>query len=504
MKKAAVLLLVLFCAGAFAQVDTMPKIAVYVTGDLAAGERRALGAEMLKALLGSGRFSVGNTAAFVAEMEKTPSGGAVDDNRASQQGKQFGFRYVSIADVAAAFGSHQVSVRIIDVETRKVEWFGSASGQLNSMQALEAVSGGVVKSIFGVSTPAPIETVPAQSAPAETAAAQPIPAQTPPSLPAVAVYVLGDDAIPNKRLLASAVLDALLKSGQVTSIESNDAFITQLDGNPTKNFEEQKEKTLVLGRKLGARYVCIVDLMMRSPQVYNARAQLYDFESLGKKSIVTGESVTIRIDRNNTYNVQTIGHRLVDNMLGKIIRLNTVSVPEQAIPNYQNTERRVDDTPNMPSAASAPEPAVHSHQYGEISAVEDFTGWERAGTWLLNTAVPGVGSFLLMGDGTGAAVMMGTMALGYVGVLAGWSKEIITIGGYTGWSGRYEPNALFYIGVASFLTSGIYNIYRSGTYKKPASRRTATIPGVPQGLNLAVLPNADGNLKLYAQYRMEF
>jgi len=155
-KKLSFLFVMLFSITAFAQFSAPPKIAVYVTGDLTESEKRALGAEMLSALLRSGRFTaVERSSAFVAEMErelKTQHSGAIDDAQISKLGKQFGVKYVCIVDAAAAFGSHHVSARIIDVETAEVGLMGKASGHLNSMQALETVSDSIISSMFGSSS----------------------------------------------------------------------------------------------------------------------------------------------------------------------------------------------------------------------------------------------------------------------------------------------------------------------------------------------------------------
>jgi hypothetical protein len=58
------------------------------------------------------------------------------------------------------------------------------------------------------------------------------------------------------------------------------------------------------------------------------------------------------------------------------------------------------------------------------------------------------------------------------------------------------------MGVLSFTFCGIYNIVRSATYRR--SIPSAAINDRPQGLNLAVFPDAGGNLKAYALYSMEF
>jgi len=134
VKKVSVLLVIFFCIGTvFAQSGELPKIAIYVTGNLNESERQALGKEMLNALVKSGLFTaVERSTAFVAEMERelvTQHTGAVDDSQISRLGKWFGVQYVCIANVVAAFGSHQVSARILNVETAEIKLIGRASGQ---------------------------------------------------------------------------------------------------------------------------------------------------------------------------------------------------------------------------------------------------------------------------------------------------------------------------------------------------------------------------------------
>jgi len=153
MKKLAILLVILFCAMAFAQSDEPPKIAVYVTGDLGESESRALETEMLNALVKSGRYiAVERSEAFVAEIDRemvTQHGGSVDDDQISVLGKRFGVQYICVADVAAVFDAHQMSVRILDVETTQIMFAGRSDGMLNSVGALMVISNAVVNNMFG-------------------------------------------------------------------------------------------------------------------------------------------------------------------------------------------------------------------------------------------------------------------------------------------------------------------------------------------------------------------
>jgi len=138
-------------AGAFAQ--DLPKIAVYVTGNVGGDEKEALGTRILASLVNSGRYKgIERSDSFLAEIEKEQvkqHSGDIDDNQISALGRQFGVKFVCIAAITPAFGEFQVSARIVDVETAQVEFIGESSGQLKSMTDLERVSDKVVENMFG-------------------------------------------------------------------------------------------------------------------------------------------------------------------------------------------------------------------------------------------------------------------------------------------------------------------------------------------------------------------
>ena len=161
VKKLALSLIMLLSAVSLAQ--EAHEIAVYVTGDISAGEKRVLETELLKALSGTGRFTA--VAGFTADAEKDSllrSGETVDDERVSLLGKQFGARFVCVAEVSAAFGLHIMSTRILSAETGRVMLSGRAGGQLNSMQAIEGLVDEVVRS-KGFRTPGSEPTPPPPS-----------------------------------------------------------------------------------------------------------------------------------------------------------------------------------------------------------------------------------------------------------------------------------------------------------------------------------------------------
>jgi hypothetical protein len=151
MKKPAILLMTLLCATLFAQ--DLPKIAVYVTGNVPEDEKTVLGTRMLASLVNSGRYTgIERTTSFLAEIEKEQEkqrSGAIDDNQISELGRQFGVKYVCIANITPAFGEFQVSARIVDVETAVVTFIGDAFSPLKTPDDLTQVSEKVVENMFG-------------------------------------------------------------------------------------------------------------------------------------------------------------------------------------------------------------------------------------------------------------------------------------------------------------------------------------------------------------------
>ena len=146
----ALFIVILFCVTAFAA--DLPRIAVYVTGDVSENERRALGTRMLAALVNSGRYiGIERGNAFIAEIEREhvrQRSGAVDDAQISALGRQFGVKYVCIADITPAFGEYQVSARIIDVETAVVMYIAESFSSLQTSRDLATVSDTIVNSMF--------------------------------------------------------------------------------------------------------------------------------------------------------------------------------------------------------------------------------------------------------------------------------------------------------------------------------------------------------------------
>ena len=137
--------------------ESQPNIAVYVTGDVPDNEKKALGTHILAALVNSGRYNgIERTDIFLAEIDKeqiAQRNGAIDDRQISKLGRQFGVKFVCIADITPALGAFQVSARIVNVETAEVAFIGQAASPLATMDDLTTVSDKVVRRMFNQPEP---------------------------------------------------------------------------------------------------------------------------------------------------------------------------------------------------------------------------------------------------------------------------------------------------------------------------------------------------------------
>jgi len=188
MKKVALFLIILLSGLASASVADLPRIAVYVTGDVGENEKSALGTRMLASLVNSGRYrGIERSSAFLAEIDREQTkqrSGAIDDGQISELGKQFGVKYVCIAAITPAFGSFQVSARIVDVETAEVAFIGEAHSPLSSMKDMAHVADEVVRIMFSGKQAKPQGAV-------QPVLAAPKPLMRPASWAAIGLDVLG-------------------------------------------------------------------------------------------------------------------------------------------------------------------------------------------------------------------------------------------------------------------------------------------------------------------------
>ena len=298
MKKTILLFVVMifvFFSAAFAQ--DLPKIAVYVTGDIPDNNKRVFGPQMLAALVNSGRYiGIERPNVFFAEAERKRTaeyGGAINDKQLSELGKESGVDYICVADIIPAFGVYQIEVRIVDAKTAETVLFGEAASQLKTIDDLTNISNHIVKNMLGGEDaaeqseaaeaqdaddgePAPVayaQTPPPAPAPVSSApvipsrqpAAPPVAFAPAPSAPVavapaapqvtwppkVAVYVTGLSPAMLSNALSRAVSSALMKAKIYEGIESIDQHIT---GAPND------VQIIEAGKKAGVHFVFVVNV----------------------------------------------------------------------------------------------------------------------------------------------------------------------------------------------------------------------------------------------------
>jgi hypothetical protein len=154
-KKIIILSLVLFCSATVALASELPTIAVYVTGsDISGKTKDALGAFLLDGLANSGQYrAIERSESFLAAIEQehaTQRSGAVDNDQIRELGKQAGVQFVCIASITPAMGQHQISARIIDIETAAITASGVSGGSLRTLDDLKRVAAAVIYNMIGV------------------------------------------------------------------------------------------------------------------------------------------------------------------------------------------------------------------------------------------------------------------------------------------------------------------------------------------------------------------
>ncbi|MCL2193067.1 MAG: hypothetical protein FWB78_06705 [Treponema sp.] len=136
----------------------------------------------------------------------------------------------------------------------------------------------------------------------------------------------------------------------------------------------------------------------------------------------------------------------------------------------------------------------------------DFTPVQRWGTLGLNF-IPGLGSFVVMGDAFGGVFQLLTASAG-VGLLAVGISQGLTYQTYNALFNRYEDqtNTMAVVSViaggALIATQVVFNIVRSHTYTRPAVRTASLVD--PSAWNIALLPGTSGVDRVSLSYTLRF
>ena len=492
MNRIAILIVTLFCASAFAQ--DLPKIAVYVTSKMFEHENKVLEKKMAAALVRIGQYSVVDRSTessdkLAAEHIKQRDG-SVDEKQIKMLGKQYGVDFICIADITSAFGGFQVSASIINVETAMVVSMGETFSKSMTFGDLSRSLDEVLERMFNNQI---------MAAPKPEAAAAPGQILMKPKYENTKMYQ-------SEHLGAYGAPDMIGPNDVLTVLHTEKNYYKVRTASGKEGFVMRKDvinnNTLFVDVRQDARPKKQTSTAATEAKIFiltrPAKADIYigkrfvGISSEGKLQVPVGTH-QVKFIKNGIEKTETMTFQAGDNPTKVVVLWETTA--EMPLPKVPRSRRAKEPGTSLATTQTPPATveSVDSWGWGAVHFTGDyidFTGGQRFGTWASNWFIPGLGSAVIMQDGVGAATQITLTIGGYVCLLNG-------VDTYTA-----EPNALLYIGMGAILSSSIYNIARSMTYKKKIPRNTAYLENT--GLNFAVLPDQDGNIKGYVAYRMEF
>jgi hypothetical protein len=511
MKRLALFIIALFCASVFA--DDLPKIAVYVSGNMRDDEKKALGTRMLSTIVRSGRYrAVERSDEFMSQLASEhikQRSGAIDDAQIKRLGKQFGVDFICITDITPAFGMFYVSARIVNVETAEIVFMGEASDNLRTLDGLAWALDKVWANMFGSQTAAAPESK-QETAPAPVSAQKLMKPKYEKTkmYPSEHLGAYGSYSIigPNDIL---TVLSAENNYYKVRTASGKEGFVMQKDViNSNAQFVDIRPGQSAVNTRADASPARMengnaqhVDIRPEPSKVNLARGEavLYDF-TVGQRFGTWGVN----------YFIAGLGSlTIMKDYTGAAIHAGSaVGGYGMVILGVANESPGLAVTGVLIAVGGSVFSIVRSityHKPGSEPRPSDFTTGERWGTFGLNCLIPGLGSLVIMKDYTGATVQAGSAVIGISLYTTGFLNVINTLSS-TGNSADVEIKgsdlSLIYTGVVVMMFSNIWNIARSATYNHTNYKKTAV--NLIEGLNFAVLPDEEGNIKYYAAYRVEF
>jgi hypothetical protein len=289
--------------------------------------------------------------------------------------------------------------------------------------------------------------------------------------PKIAVYVANDglkDA--EKKMLSTKILSSFIQSGQYGAIERGDAFLENISRERKKQRDGSVNDNQIsrLGKEAGVQFVCVADLV-EAFGMYNVSARLIDVESA--EIVGLGET-----EIKNVNEIGKAANEIFEQIHGKKTS-SSVHAYQQEPKQKPETEIWELETKQNPD-----------------SDYKNFTKGQRWGTWGLNLAVPGLGSWVIMKDVAGGFVHLG-LALTSIYFLfdaileADSNEDCYYSSSYNYYCETYYEPDLSSFWISSLLT-GAWNIYRSVSYDKPQKRYGLADPG---NFRFAVLPTKNGN-----------
>jgi hypothetical protein len=284
MKKALIILLSLIC---FAAAQERQKVAVYMAGEESKeiqGMHKIIGAELAKAISGSGKFSaIDRTAQILAQLSsehKFQRSGAVDDKQIAALGKQFGIEYLCIAEITTIKGgAHYVDVRLVNGVTAENAAMATAhSADLWDVREMVGISRQLAQELIGARKP---ETVSLPEAPKEN----------------VAVCVVGAELRTSQgmhKIIGSELAKAISRGGKYSAVDRTAQIVSQLGKEAQYQLSGAVNERHIksLGRQLGAQYLCVAEITAISGGSYYMDVRLVDVVTAENMNVVTEHSQT--------------------------------------------------------------------------------------------------------------------------------------------------------------------------------------------------------------------
>jgi hypothetical protein len=349
--------------------------------------------------------------------------------------------------------------------------------------------------------------------------------------PKIAVYVTGDVPNNEKEALGTRILTSLVNSGRYIAIERSNAFLAEIDKEHIKQRSGAIDDSQIskLGRQFGVKFVCIAAITPAFGD-YQVSARIVDVETA--VVVFIGESSGKLA---SMADLSRVSDQVVQNMFSRQATTTPEPTPtpvyagqpdnqqEQAsvvimtVPSFADiyidddtsyTGERFIGTANsgvlqMPAGTydvrfvkdewtkimtMTFSPGENEPQYVRLATyTKNFSSVQRGSAAALNVFLPGVGSLAFMQDWQGAITQ--------------W----VLVGGGLTLMNKYDDlnHPLFLIGLGTFLSYIPYNIFRTFiSCNKKIPKNTAYLENT--GLNIAVLPDKDSNIKGYLLYSMEF
>jgi len=317
------LALCLLCTLSFAQ---RPKVSVYVSEQSGYSDdvKNALRVATMNVLVRGGKYEIVDRSSVIDEELSKQASGAVDDDQMVAFGRQAGAKYVCVSDITslgsyyvpARYDSqgrmisqgysvhpHQVSARIIDVETAQLVGLGVIDQDIQNGPAMSiAITKAVEKMLETMQT------------------------QIDYNLPKRAVYVQGGRRdVSSTNALYTYTIEALFTrsryNGDFVVVERSEAFTRQIDREQGKQHSGSVADGEIsrMGKQYGIAEICIASI---EPVMgtYNINARLVNVE---RASVVNASELRhLPMDNSpasNLSNLRKIAVRMIEDMIPRKI-----------------------------------------------------------------------------------------------------------------------------------------------------------------------------------------